>query len=104
MEIIREPSHYLHETSWIKADQSHSIRTASSGKDCHEPNVIPGRHQASTGKTKTNTFRIGAWNVRRLEEIWKLDNKVNEMKQDENWYSKNGDEVQGIWRIQQYNI
>ena len=71
-------------SSELVNDVNGCLRTSSSGRESHEPQVTPDRHLATDGKTKTitkiNKFRVGTWNVRTLNELGKLKTILREME------------------------
>ena len=56
-----------------------SLRTLSSDRDCHAPQVTPDRQQATAMKV-TKTLKIATWNVRTSLQKGKLDNVKREME------------------------
>ncbi|GFO22294.1 craniofacial development protein 2-like [Plakobranchus ocellatus] len=53
-------------------------RPSSSGRDCHAPQVIPDRQQATALKI-SESLKIDTWNVRTMLQKGKLDNIKREM-------------------------
>ena len=55
-------------------------RESSFGRESHEPQVAPDRHQATDGNKKFRVIRTGTWNVRTMMQKGKLINVKREME------------------------
>ena len=55
-------------------------RESSFGRESHESQVAPDRHQATDGNKKLGVIRTGTWNVRTMLQKVKLINVKREME------------------------